>query len=236
MQDLHFSLPTPEDPLIYRRGKTEPSRKRKTSSKENMNSAETRVGSLWKGPLNDNDVCSDIQEQEVMKPENVENRMSALVTSIGFMGPEIAINVGKPTCRIIKWDGPNHSWKEHDAESNTGCPSKFLIMCLNSVQNALQQNDDFSTEGDRPFFAYSWGFEFWSCYTKGTDVLEMNGDDSTIEKIAWITSTAADTISMKEKEGLSFNGPFLLYLVPSQDKACKVGGSFWTCLLAVTTL
>ncbi|PIN19355.1 RNA helicase [Handroanthus impetiginosus] len=148
--------------------------------------------------------------------------MLSLVKSISFMGPEIAINVGKPTCQIIEWDGLNHSWKQHGPEDNTGCPSKFLIMCLNSIQNALQQDVAFSNQWGRPFFANEWGLAFRNCYTNGKDVLEIDGDDSNVEQIAWITSAAADTISMKEAEGISFDGPFLLYLVPSQEKAYKV--------------
>lgn len=182
-----------------------------------------KVGRLTQWSL-DNDAwsCSHIEEQEDINAENLENGKLKMVTSISFMGLEIAINVGKPTCRIIKRDASNNSWKEHDCESNMGCPSKNLIMCLNIIQNALQQDEASPTVGDRPLFANEWGIEFWNCYSNGKDVFETNGDDSTIEKIAWMTSTAADTISMKEKEGLSFNGPFLLYLVPSQEKANKV--------------
>ncbi|KAK6131854.1 hypothetical protein DH2020_034407 [Rehmannia glutinosa] len=195
---------------------------RKRSSKEEKNPMNKKVGKLIKGFTNDNDSRSYMQEEEIMKSSNVESEKSALLKSISFMGLEIAINVGKPTWPIIKWDSLNHSWKEHGCETNTGCPSKFLIMCLNSIQNALQQHGDFSTDWERPLFANAWGLEFWNSYTNGKDVMETNGGDSTVEKIAWITSTAADTISMKEKEGFSFNGPFLLYLVPSQDKAYKV--------------
>lgn len=188
-----------------------------------MYTVETKVGGLWKGCLDENDPHSDNRIQETVEPENLDNGVAELVTSVGIIGPEIAIDVGKPTWRIIKWDGSNRSWEEFDAESDEGCPSKFLIMCLSSIQNALQQDDDaLVTLDDRPFFAHSWGFEFWSCYNSGNDVVDVDGSDSKFEKIAWITATAADTISMKEKEGVSFNSPFLLYIVPSQDKANQV--------------
>ncbi|KAL3649665.1 hypothetical protein CASFOL_006068 [Castilleja foliolosa] len=161
---------------------------------------------------------SDIQAKQVMKCSN--GKSIFLVKSISLMGPEIAINVKKLMWQFIKWDGSNDSWEEHVPERNTGCPSKFLIMCLNTIQDALQQN---GADWDRPLFANDWGLEFWNCYVNGNDVLDNNGADSTIEKIAWVTSTAADTISMKEKEGRSFDGPFLLYLVQSQDRSYKVG-------------
>ncbi|KAL8476885.1 hypothetical protein ACS0TY_029257 [Phlomoides rotata] len=146
-----------------------------------------------------------------------------LVSSIGIMGPEIAINLGKPTSRFIKWDASICFWEEHEDESEGDCPSDTLVLCLNSIEDALQQNDDFITERNRPFYANPWGIEFWSYYVSGKDVLEGDVSDSKIEKIAWITATAADTISTKEDEYVSFNGPFLLYLVPSLDKVHGVG-------------
>ncbi|KAH6838285.1 hypothetical protein C2S53_019139 [Perilla frutescens var. hirtella] len=180
-----------------------------------MNTMEIEFGNSWNGRAKNTDVHKSNRKREIVESESV----AALVTSVGIMGPEIAIDVGKPTFRIIKWDGSNHSCDE-DGDKDVGCPSKFLIMCLNSIQNDMQQDDAF-TKDNRPFFANSWGFEFWSCYTNGRDVLDMDVTNSKIEKIAWITASAADTISMKEKEGVSFNDPFLLYLVPSQDKAYK---------------
>lgn len=183
-----------------------------------MYTVESNVGGLWNDPHSDN------RKQDAVEPENLDTGVAELVTSVGIIGPEIAVDVGKPTWRIVKWDGSNRSWEELDAESDEGCPSKFLIMCLNSIQEALQRDEGklVTLDHDRPFFAHSWGFEFWSCYNSGNDVLEIDESDSKFEKIAWITSTAADTISMKEKEGASFDSPFLLYIVPSQDKAQKV--------------
>ncbi|GFP90990.1 probable ATP-dependent RNA helicase ddx5 [Phtheirospermum japonicum] len=194
---------------------------RKRSSKEGKSPMDKKVNRrLTKWSTGDDNSRSAIQAKHVRKCSN--GKSAFLVKSISFMGPEIAINVKKMTWQFIKWDGSNDSWEEHDPESNTGCPSKFLIMCLNTIQNALQQNETFSSDRDRPLFADAWGLEFWNCYANGNDVLDTNGTESTIEKIAWITSTAADTISMKEKEGRSFDGPFLLYLVQSQDRSYKV--------------
>lgn len=101
-----------------------------------------------------------------------------------------------------------------------GCPSKFLISCLKTIQDTLHHNEAF--EPGKPLFFDSWGFEFWRCYSNGRNVLETSGGCSTMEQIAWIASTAVDTITRKEKEGVSFTSPFLLFLVPSQEKATKV--------------
>ncbi|GER28936.1 ATP-dependent RNA helicase [Striga asiatica] len=203
-QGMCFSLPTPEDPFNDKQGKTDPPRKRKRSSKENKK-LEDEIPRLNKESL------------DKLGFGNTENGKSSLVSSTAIMGPEIAINVGQPTCKIISWDKTKNSWKAVDSVRDTKSPSKFLIMCLNTIQNALEKD-----ERDQPLFANAWGIEFWNCYCAGKDVLETNGAGSNLEQIAWLASTAADSISVKEKEGASFSGPFLLYLVPSQEKAAEV--------------
>ena len=104
---------------------------------------------------------------------------------------------------------------------NSDCPSKFLILCLKSIQSALQQDVIFNFKEDKPLFVNEWGVEFWKCYSSGIDVLETSGACSTLERIAWMISTAADTIARKEKEGIFLTGLFLLFLVPSQEEAAK---------------
>ncbi|KAJ0103067.1 hypothetical protein Patl1_05953 [Pistacia atlantica] len=108
------------------------------------------------------------------------------------------------------------------ASENSDCPSKFLILCLNAIQNALHHEGTYSVEEGKPLFFNSWGIDFWRCYSSETDILETSGSSSTTEQIAWMVSTAADNIARKEKEGFSFSSPFLLFLVPSQEKAAKV--------------
>ncbi|CAH9108641.1 unnamed protein product [Cuscuta epithymum] len=102
-----------------------------------------------------------------------------------------------------------------------GCPSKFLISCLNQIENGLNHDGAFVNERDRRFFALPWGFEFWKCYSNGKDIVDTSQADSAIDQIAWIVSTASDTIARKEEE-LSTTSPFLVYLVPSQQEAIKV--------------
>ena len=74
---------------------------------------------------------------------------------------------------------------------------------------------------DKPLFVNTWGLEFWKCYSARKDILETSGSSSNVEQIAWIASTAADVISRREKEGLLFTGPFLLFLVPSKKKSSQ---------------
>ncbi|XP_073314479.1 uncharacterized protein [Primulina huaijiensis] len=215
-QGMCFSLPSPEDPFIDNHGKIDHSKKRKRSSKANGKPGEKKGRVLEKATRCSNDSHVDPQEHEM------SGGHSESVEPFSFMGPEIAINVGKPTCQIINRNKLNHAQTQNRFENKTECPSKFLITCLNSIQTALENGEGYVSEGDKPFFANAWGIEFWNCYSNRKDVLETDRADSTMEQIAWIASTAADTISMKEKEGLSFTSPFLLYLVPSREKASKV--------------
>ncbi|EYU38063.1 hypothetical protein ABFS82_06G159200 [Erythranthe guttata] len=216
-QGMCFSLPTPENP--FNEAKTEQTKKRKRDSRENKKLLDKNR--LKKKSSNNKDEASEnLRETKIAKPSQNANKGKLALVSISFMGPEIAIDVGTPSCQVIKWDKSDRSLKElGSGKRSTESPSKFLIMCLNSIQNELLNGEE---EKDEPLFANAWGLEFWNCYSTGKDVLEINGVYSTMEQIAWMASTAADTISMKEKEGLSFGGPFLLYLVPSQVKASEV--------------
>ncbi|KAL4576779.1 hypothetical protein LXL04_012878 [Taraxacum kok-saghyz] len=116
-------------------------------------------------------------------------------------------------------NGKNQVHKRPKAEKDEGCPSKFLISCLKTIQDMMHHNEAF--EPGKPLFFHSWGFDFWRCYSSGKHVLETSGS-STMEQIAWIASAAVDTITNKEKEGVSFTSPYLLFLVPSQQKATEV--------------
>ncbi|KAL2512914.1 P-loop containing nucleoside triphosphate hydrolase superfamily protein [Abeliophyllum distichum] len=128
---------------------------------------------------------------------------------------ETAVSLGKTMVPMINGNEPSY-----DSTENV-YPSKFLIMCLNTIQNSLQNGGVLNIE-DGPLFANAWGVDFWNYYSNGQDVMEKSGADSTREQIAWMASAAADTIARKEEEGLSFTGPFLLFLVPSLEKAFKV--------------
>lgn len=102
-------------------------------------------------------------------------------------------------------------------------PSKFLILCLKNIQDGLQQDGAFKDGEEKPFFVHTWGIEFWKYFTRGKDIIGTNQAHATTEQIVWVAATTADAISRKEKEGLSISNPFLLFLVPSQEKAVKVG-------------
>ncbi|CAM8964779.1 unnamed protein product [Rhodiola kirilowii] len=103
-------------------------------------------------------------------------------------------------------------------------PSKVLLLCLNTIQSALQNDCVSDGEGDKdmPFFASGWGIEFLKYYSSGNDVLLVGGSCPSANQIAWIVSAAADSIQNMESGGHSTPSPFLLYIVPSQNRACEV--------------
>ncbi|PHU00143.1 hypothetical protein BC332_29930 [Capsicum chinense] len=110
----------------------------------------------------------------------------------------------------------------HMPADHMHAPSKFLILCLKNIQDGLQQDGAFNDGEDKSFFVHTWGIEFWKYFTRGKDIIGTNQAHSTTEQIAWVAATAADAMSRKEKEGLSISNPFLLFLVPSQEKAAQV--------------
>ncbi|KAG6402212.1 hypothetical protein SASPL_139087 [Salvia splendens] len=223
-QGMCFSLPSLEDPFNERKGKPEPTGKRKRDSKEDWKLKHKKSPRLKKEFVKGNDQRGRLPGNKTEKSQIVEKGKIALHLCIKFMGSEIATNLGKPTHQIIKREGSKGSWEEMVSDNVSGSPSKFLLMCLNTIQDAMHNGAAISGEKDEPLFASAWGLDFWNCYCTGIDVLEASGADSKREQISWIASTAAGIISMKEKEGVSFTGPFLLYLVPSQDKASEVRG------------
>ncbi|KAJ0771261.1 putative RNA helicase [Helianthus annuus] len=129
----------------------------------------------------------------------------------------------KKKARVEKESTPSDEKSTKKLNTNistdVGCPSKFLISCLKTVQDTMR--DDKAFERGKHLFFDSWGFEYWRCYTSGKHVLETSGC-ATMEQIAWIGSTAVDSITKKENDGESFTGPYLLFIVPSQEKAAEV--------------
>lgn len=101
------------------------------------------------------------------------------------------------------------------------CPSKFLIVCLNAIKNAWRE------EGEEGEFEESdislWGLDLWrSCSNGSCNVLDTSGPCATREQIAWLVSGVSDIMARKEKQGILVSSPYLLYIVPTQEKAVQV--------------
>ncbi|KAL7252806.1 hypothetical protein ACSBR1_007380 [Camellia fascicularis] len=223
-QGMCFSLPTLEDPFNERCGTVDLKKKetkKLVPSKVDRGVAINGNSVASRKRTRGNHAIADHQEKEMVKVKNWGNAQTLSLASIDNVGQKNVVKLGKTKIQLIGETGAACAQHEQAFEYS-GCPSKFLILCLNSIQTALEQDGFFYTEEDKPLFVDTWGIEFWKSYSVGKDILETSGACSTIEQIAWMASTAADTIVRKEKEGLLLTSPFLLFLVPSQEKAIKV--------------
>ncbi|KAI3834414.1 hypothetical protein MKX03_032525 [Papaver bracteatum] len=96
---------------------------------------------------------------------------------------------------------------------------KTVLECLNAIQEAFVKDGTISGNKAKPVMVNTWGMKFWKSCSEGSDVLETSGGSSTVEQIAWIVSTAGAMFTKKVKGNAN---PFLLFLVPSKEKAIKV--------------
>ncbi|XP_024030395.1 uncharacterized protein LOC21399841 isoform X1 [Morus notabilis] len=213
-QGMCFSVPTPDDPFNDRHGKKD---------------LETKVTRKVRPYKKDEKAFS--KEKKVPPCKPTLGKIDASVNDIDDKAKVASLKNEKISLKSIndvvlrtktQFNG-NEGVRDHQEQDfeNSECPSKYLIMCLNEIENALRHDDTHTAEEDKPLFVSTWGIEFWKCYSAGKDILETSVS-STVEQISWIVCSAADTISRKEEEGLSYSSPFLLFLVPSQEKAVKV--------------
>ncbi|KAJ3671348.1 hypothetical protein LUZ60_007427 [Juncus effusus] len=101
-------------------------------------------------------------------------------------------------------------------------PSKFLMVCLNAIKDSWREEETHDENSDNPFDINSWGLDLWRSFSTGTNVLDSSGTSGTNEQIAWLVSIASDNFARREKQGLVVSCPYLLYIVPTQDKAIQV--------------
>ncbi|PWA64927.1 DNA/RNA helicase, DEAD/DEAH box type, N-terminal [Artemisia annua] len=197
-QGMCFSLPTLEDPFNDKYVNPD--------SKENDKTKSNKKDGPSKGDDNLTENGSDAPRNKRKANDKSE------LNGKNQVHKKARVEIGSPL-------SDKDSTKKLNGSKNEGCPSKFLISCLKTIQEMMHHNEAF--EPGKPLFFDTWGFEFWRCYSNGMHVLETSGG-ATMEQIAWIASSAVDTITRKEKEGVSFTTPYLLFLVPSQEKAMEV--------------
>jgi len=128
-----------------------------------------------------------------------------------------------------------HKDQESEQPANKfedGCLSKYITLCLNAIQNAWNEEEEEEDGGvsssgagaDRThLLASSWGAELWRRCSSGCSVVDSSGGCASKEQLAWLLSTASDIVASKEKQGQVVANPFLLFIVPSQQKAIQVG-------------
>lgn len=217
-----FSLPTPDDPFNDRQGKkdleTKVTKKVTPIQMDELVFVKGKKSSICK-QARKTDAKVDDLDQKVDKVASLKNEKTSLEsTNNGWQASQLD---PRRTKTQLNGNGGVHV-KRRLACENLDCPSKYLIMCLNEIESALCNDGTYIPEEDKPLFASTWGIEFWKCYSAGKDILETSGSSSSIEKIAWIVCSAADSISRKDEEVVSCTSPFLLFLVPSKEKASKV--------------
>lgn len=217
-QGMCFSLPTPEDPFndgSYKQDSLDKKKKPSRLKKDKMRMNKKLISAI-KNSSNNNPCDLDDQVNFVKLDKLDTASIKAVVNN------EMSKNLVKSPKKLIPSDGQIGAKNGSEGpDVVVGSPSKFLICCLNSIQNGLLDEKLSNGEKDRPLFAHNWGVEFWKLYSSGKDILEASRADLALEKIAWVASCAADTIARKEKEGVSFSSPFLLFLFPSQEKTAK---------------
>lgn len=211
-QGMCFSLPTLDDPF----------------NEKNSKKGETKKE--WPSKVNEK---LSIKGENAFKKESVHGDNMEVDFLEKKINKKLADSNDENKAGQIRHDMPKRTEMQLDREVGSHClqdktftgsdsPSKYLMMCLKEIENALCHDGTYSSVEDKPLFLTTWGVEFWKCYSAGMDVLEASGTSSNVEQIAWIASTAADSIARREKEGQSFTSPFLLFLVSSKEKAIKV--------------
>lgn len=227
-----FSLPTPDDPFNDRHGKKQFEIKEtgKIMPVKALGQGKSAVST--KGIDRKGDRKLDLQ-QSVKKVKNSRNEHESLHTYMDLKQRRSHNSGGQSEVLLIGKSADNSH--QGQVSENFECPSKFLILCLNAIDTALRHSGIYNIEEEKnPLFVNSWGIEFWKCYASGKDILETSGSSTSVEYIAWVVSTAADSIAKREKEGHLFTSPFLLYLVPSQEKAVEVCMLYSSMALSLT--
>lgn len=208
-QGMCFSLPTPDDPFNDRPAKknitAKKDKKRMPVQTNNNVSVKDRGDSKRKTTSDSELVVTNKKEPKATKVTNLVNEETLSVST------EKTWQENHPNYR----KGVGLGMLQKQVQGIQGRPSKFHVLCLKTIHDAFPGDDEH-------FIANTWGAEFWKCYSEGKDILETTGVRPTLQQIAWMASTAADSISRKENEGISITCPFLLYLVPSQEDAVKV--------------
>ncbi|KAF2286598.1 hypothetical protein GH714_022026 [Hevea brasiliensis] len=220
-QGMCFSLPTPDDPFNERHGKMD----FKVKDKKKIVPAQVSRGVFARGKnahLSQDTLCRNNREIDHLEQKNekllhLRSEIKNPIISNDNLGHKNPVDSETTKIQLNRKDC-NHQRQDC---GNSDCPSKFFALCLNAIEKALHLGDAYNNE-DKPLLVNPWGLEFLKCYSTGKDILDTSGSSCTIEQIAWMVSVAADTIARKEKEGLWFASPFLLFLVPSQEKATKV--------------
>ncbi|XP_058087440.1 ATP-dependent RNA helicase DBP3 [Magnolia sinica] len=220
-EGMCFSLPTPEDPFNERNEKRDFNKKKPKKLAREQFDVALRGNGPQKAILGEDLEEADQQDLKKLEVENWEDKQSKLLSCFSKKYQTTTAKAGEPKVPQLGEFGVAHAQRRLRG-SITDCHSKFLILCLNAIEKAWMHDGTFDGDVDRPLMDNAWGAEFWEHCSVGSDILETTRACSSREQTAWLVSAASDIITRKEKEGLLVDSPFLLLLVPSQEKAIKV--------------
>ncbi|KAF3776147.1 hypothetical protein EJ110_NYTH48997 [Nymphaea thermarum] len=214
-EGMCFSAPTLEDPFNERNNvKTDCGRKRRKLAHQ-KNDLDPLLSVHKKLPSN----CKfgkvaneDLKEKRAMSARNIQNKSPAARMA---EGQSIMDDQDMSTRKMVVVNG-GAATQGRVYRSSDGLP-KFLILCLSAIQNSWAHDGL-----EKSLFSNSWGSEFWKACSDGLDILGIGESCSGKEQIAWLASTFADIVTAREKEGVSIDSPFLLFLVPSKERAVEV--------------
>ncbi|CAN6438660.1 unnamed protein product [Victoria cruziana] len=216
-EGMCFSAPTLEDPFNEKRNvKTDRRRKRRKVAHE-TNDLDPLLSTHKKLPSN----CrfgrmanEDLEERRAMSSKNIQNK-SPLTAARMTEGQSITDDQDESRRKMVIVNGGAAT--QGGLHRNSDGLPKFLILCLNAIQNSWAHDTL-----ERSLFSNSWGSDFWKACSDGLDILAIGESCSSKEQIAWLASTFADIVTAREKEGVSIDGQFLLFLVPSKERAVEV--------------
>lgn len=208
-----FTLPTPEDPFNDR---NDPKAKKEQTMQRNSSTDKKKM----------------IKEEEVACASPLHNRRSRKSDNSHEAGLSMSTKTPSEGNDVGLGQHPRGKCRGGRDGDSEDCLSKYLILCLKAIQDSWSRDSMVEEDGylDRrdmrgrqpPLLACKWGIDFWKSCSSGLDIVDFSGPSTSREKIAWLVSTASDMIARNEKEGLLVSSPFLVFLVPSQEKATEV--------------
>lgn len=147
-QGMCFSLPTPDDPYNDRHGKKDLNKDTKAAPSKGSK----REFPKEKSTSAPNGTLRDVGREKVLSSKEGSGDIltSGHLAKRSKTGPE-------RTKVYANVKGGVQGFQEEDSESSIS-PSKFLILCLNAIENALYH--DSIKRINKPLFADTWGIEF----------------------------------------------------------------------------
>ncbi|XP_021902114.1 pre-mRNA-processing ATP-dependent RNA helicase prp5 [Carica papaya] len=183
-QGMCFSLPTPDDPFNDKQGKIDFKKKEKRKVVKGKTTVPNKE-SFGKRNTEDNHLE---QTDEMSKLSRGATRTSLS----GNTGQEGRTDLERSKIQLVGEVGA-HGHQKPDQEI-LEYPSKFLMMCLNEIENALHKSGILDSEKEKPFFFNTWGVEFWKQVVDQLQSLYRDGCLDALKSIKQAISGRPQTV------------------------------------------